>query len=389
MKNKIAIITSLLLVAVFSYTACDDDSELFVVSETAPVTLSELGITMIELDFDNTDNPAATFNWTVADFGQPAEERYALEVSMDEAFTNPVVASRINGNNTLTVSVGELNSAAGNAGLVPLQWQTLYARIVASIGTQNDLPVPSNVISFEVFPFFNYRFTDFYIVGNATMADWNNNNNNPPLFRDADNESLYTYTGFFTKGGGDIADGRFKVIETRGEWQPQWGTTFADVDGNDLVTPIPTSGGIGGNPPGVPNPNDPTDLRDPGRIGVQADGFYTFTFDFGSRSYSIVPFDSNGNVDYTSMTVQGSALATDASMTQSTFDNNIWFIPSVRLVPGELQITTNTGANWGSTNAFSGVATEDGGSIPIVVEDDYEIWFNDLTGDYIIIPLNF
>jgi hypothetical protein len=40
------------------------------------------------------------------------------------------------------------------------------------------------------------------------------------------------------------------------------------------------------------------------------------------------------------------------------------------------------------TNSFSGTATVNGGNIPVIVEDDYDVWYNDLTGHYIMIPLN-
>jgi hypothetical protein len=38
--------------------------------------------------------------------------------------------------------------------------------------------------------------------------------------------------------------------------------------------------------------------------------------------------------------------------------------------------------------SFSGLATLNGGNIPVVVEADYDVWFNDLSGHYILIPLN-
>ena len=34
------------------------------------------------------------------------------------------------------------------------------------------------------------------------------------------------------------------------------------------------------------------------------------------------------------------------------------------------------------------IATLNGANIPVVVQDFYDIWFNDLTGHYILIPLN-
>jgi hypothetical protein len=88
------------------------------------------------------------------------------------------------------------------------------------------------------------------------------------------------------------------------------------------------------------------------------------------------------------MTLQGDAINADVVMTQSSFDSHLWYINSVNLHPGDLQFTTNTGSSWAGSTSFSGVATEGGANIPVVVQDDYEVWFNDLTGDYIMIPLN-
>ena len=90
MKNKISILLSSLFI-LFLFTGCEDDTDIFTVAETSPVTLAELTITDIQLDAVNTTNPAVTFNWTVADYGQPAEERYALELSSDNAFRNDTV----------------------------------------------------------------------------------------------------------------------------------------------------------------------------------------------------------------------------------------------------------------------------------------------------------
>jgi hypothetical protein len=363
MTRKISILLSSFF-ALFLFMACEDDSDQFTVSEAQPVSLSELSISMIELDAVNTGNPAVTFNWTVADYGQPASERYALEISADEAFTDPVIPGTVSGNNTLTLSVGELNSAAGNAGLPPFEWNTLYARIVSSLGTQNSVEVASNVITFQVYPYFNYPFKDYYLVGNATAADWNNNNNNPALFRSADNPNLYTYTGFFNSG-------QFKVLEVKGLWQPQWGT-------NDGTT-IDVNPGDTADPGTFPNNNSD--------IGVS--GFYTFTINFGSNDFDFVPFDASGATDYTSIEVQGSAVSAPVALTRlSTNDSHIWYANGVTLGTGDLAFSTNLGSTWGGDTSFSGTATDGGANIPVIVGDEYDIWFNDLTGDYIMIPLN-
>ncbi|WP_460217743.1 SusE domain-containing protein [Psychroserpens sp. MEBiC05023] len=373
LKFKVVLIAVLSL-GIFT-TSCEDDTSEFTATETQPITLSELPITMIELDASNPGNPAITFNWNEADYGQQASENYAVLVSSDEAFTNPILATSVVGTTSATLSVSELNGAAGAAGLPPFAFNTLYAKVESSIGTQNGLPVSSNTINFMVQPYFNYVFEDFYLVGNGTLADWNNNNNNPPLFRGAENGNLYTYTGFFTKGGGGEGDGRFKLLETRGQWQPQWGTDYPD--GSD---PIESSGNIAGNPG--------TQDSDPGRFGVTADGYYTFSIDFSSNTYMVSPFNDAGASTFTGMTLQGSGVGSDTAFTQSSFDTHLWYITSVNLQPGDLQIMTNTGSTWAGSTSFSGVATEGGGNIPVVVQDDYEVWFNDLTGDYIMIPLN-
>nr|WP_321227054.1 SusE domain-containing protein [uncultured Psychroserpens sp.] len=376
MKNiqKIHILIAVITFSLFAIS-CENDETIFVASETDPITLSELPITSIELDPANPGNAAVTFNWNEADYNQQASENYAVQVSSDVEFTNPVVATSVVGTTSATLSVNELNSASGSAGLAPFEFSTLYARVVSSIGTQNGLPVASNVISFEVQPFFNYVFRDFYLVGNGTSADWNNNNNNSPLFRDSENNNLYTYTGYFTKGGGTFDDGRFKVLEMRGQWQPQWGTLTPE--GSDLIV---EAGEIAGNPT--------TQDGDPGRFGVASDGYYTFTINFSSNTYTMNSYDDAGSTTFSSMTLQGDATNANVVMTQSSFDTHLWYINSVNLHPGDLQFTTNTGSSWAGSTSFSGVATEGGANIPVVVQDDYEVWFNDLTGDYIMIPLN-
>ncbi|TBN00901.1 SusF/SusE family outer membrane protein [Hyunsoonleella flava] len=355
-------------------SSCDDDSELFTVSAPNAPVLADLQITQIELDAANTGNPAIALNWSESDYGQPAAVNYSVQFSMDEAFTSPVTATSVTGRNDITLSVGEINSAAGNAGLNPFEWATLYTRVVASLGTQQSKAINSNTLQFEVYPYFNYVFNDYYLVGNGTAPGWNNNDNNPPLFRDADNPNLYYYTGFFTKGGGDFNDGRFKVLETRGLWQPQWGVT--DNEGEDEIK---TGGEIAGNPG--------TQSNDPGRFGVPSEGYYEFTINFSTKTYTMTPFNASGATMFSGMSIQGSSVSTTA-MTPLSFDGHIWYAAGIRLTPGEVSFLTDTGATWGAAISFSGVATAGGSAIPVIVEDDYDVWFNTLTGRYILIPLN-
>ncbi|WP_179004605.1 SusE domain-containing protein [Winogradskyella forsetii] len=365
----------LLALGALTFTmSCEDDPE-FYATESTPILLEELPISQIVVDGGNLSNPAITFNWNNANYNQAVVENYTVQFSSNQEFTESSDVASAVGVSSISMSMAALNTATSAIGLPPLQENTVYARVIASLGVQDELAVTSNIINFLVTPSFSYDFKDYYLVGNGTSADWNNNNDNPPLFRDVGNENLYTYTGYFTKGGGGNEDGRFKVLEERGQWQPQWGTA-ADEGSDDIVE----SGEIAGNPG--------TQDSDPGRFGVPDNGYYTFTINFSSNTYTTVPYDASGATDYTSITLQGSAAGTDTDFTQSTFDSHLWYINSINLGSGDVQFTTNTGATWGGSTSFSGVATEGGGPIPVIVQDDYEVWFNDLTGDYIMIPLN-
>jgi len=362
--KKILYTLSSITLLLFLVVGCDDTSEVFNVTDnpTAP-SLADVSITKVELDPVNTSNPAITFNWASAEYGQQASIVYDVEFSKDQAFTEPIIAASISGQNTITLSMGELNTAAGNAGLNPFEWADVYVRVVSSLGSQKDSKANSNSITLNLFPFFNYVFSDFYLVGNATAADWNNNNNNPALFRDPSDENLFTYTGEF--GGG-----QFKVLETKGLWQPQWGTNGGDK--------------IEVNPGGGDDPN-----TFPAAGSDLTAGKYTFTINFATNKFSFEPFDASGISAPSDLTLTGSSLDTDVTMTALAFDGNIWYANGVRLKPGDLQFTANGGSTtFGGDTSFSGTATDGGSGIPVIVEDDYDVWYNGLTNQYILIPLN-
>lgn len=345
------------------FNACDDNSELFTISApTAPV-LSSVGFTDLELDAVNTNNPAITLDWQDADYGQQASINYAIQFASDNAFTAPVTAATTTGQTSITLSMSEVNASAGTAGLNPFEWKALYMRVVSTIGTKAGIPAASNAIQVNVYPYFNYVFNDYFLVGDATAPGWNNNSNNPPLYRDAADSNLFYYTGRFAEGG------HFKVLDTRGLWQPQYGT-------NDGSTVGVNSG----------NGSDPERFPTAGASGV-TEGFYTFRINFATNTFTFMPFNATGITSPASLTIQGTS-TTNVTMTQLGFDGHQWYANNVRLTPGSVEFVTGANARWGSSTSFSGVATSGGGAIPVIVEDDYDVWFNDLTGRYILIPRN-
>ena len=203
------------------------------------------------------------------------------------------------------------------------------------------------------------RFRNLFLVGEATAPGWDNDNNNPALFRDPENTDLYVYTGFFNSGG-------FKVLETVGEWQPRYGT-------NDGSTVAVNEGGG----------------SDPDVFTVPSAGFYTVTMDLEANTFSIEPYTGTPGTDYATVGIIGDSTPGgwdgSTAMTKSTFDGNIWSITAT-LTDGELKFRANDAwaVNWGANTAISGLGTQDGPNIPVEA-GTYKIWFNSLDGRYILI----
>ena len=191
---------------------------------------------------------------------------------------------------------------------------------------------------------------------------------------------MFHFTGYFANGSeGDLNEGRFKLIEILGMWQPQWGD--ARPEGEDSFA---ESGDVAGNPG--------TQGTDPGRFGVPAAGYYTFAVNFETLTYTITPFDASEAATYPTVGLIGDATTTgwDSDidmMVNSEFDPHNWYMYNVELSNGQIKFRANDAwdVSWGSTTPYSGTATLGGENIPVTA-GVYNIWFNDLTGDYQLIP---
>ena len=207
MKNKLKLIYFLAVVfslGVFT-TSCENDEDIFTATATDPITLFELPITTINLDPNNPGNPAVTFNWEEADYGQPASENYRVEVSTDEAFTAPISATAVVGTSAATLTVSELNRAVSDAGLSPFEEGTIFARVVTTIGTQSGLPVSSNAISFTVFPYTTER-PRLYLVGSfQPNSGYGTENAEGPTLASSEFGTETDYDGFVYFGGSDLS----------------------------------------------------------------------------------------------------------------------------------------------------------------------------------------
>ncbi|UJH66244.1 SusE domain-containing protein [Allomuricauda sp. SCSIO 65647] len=362
---KIAILT---LLALTGLGSCEEDGELVTVTPQGGSTLLEVDITTIELDRVNVTNPALTLVWEDASYSVQTPVSYQLEFGSDDTFTDSARSAVIT-SNSITLSVDEVNSFASSAGLPPFEWNDLYIRVASFLGSvPGAAETLSNSVSINILTYYNYPFVDHYLVGPASASGWDNNNNNAVLFRDASKPGEFKYTGRFNSGP-------LKFLEIRGAWAPQYGEGENDGQLSYRATE---------------NDEDPPAINN---LESMDAGYYTFSVDVDRLTFTILAYEETLPTPLSSLTVNGSALAAEATLTQygvggEIFDEYIWYIPSVRLVPGEFTFTANGSDVWGGTTLFSGVATPNGGSIPVDIEDDYEIWFNSITGDYHLIPIN-
>lgn len=319
-------------------------------------------------------NVAERFVWNQVDVDVPTNIQYEVQGSPSADFEEITVMGSTSDNN-LAVTVKQMLDLAGEAGIdsdpeteAP-NTGTLYFRVVASVGTGGDLahtsePQALTVTLPEGGDDGGITYRNFYLVGDVTAAGWSENNNNTPLFRDAENSDLYHFTGRFA--GGDDLEG-FKLLEILGKWQPQWGT-----DGSGNLT------------------NNELYGEDPIAFAVEEDGYFTLTVDADEMTYSFEKYDASEAETYASIGIVGDATPggwdDDTMLTQTEFDPHLWYAADVALAEGELKFRVDGewAMNWGGTTFPSGEGVFDGGNIP-AEEGVYTIWFNDITKRYILI----
>jgi hypothetical protein len=336
--------------------SCSDLASPPVIPQTKSSILSTSPIVLLEEDAEES----IVFEVSAADFGIATEVSYVIQ--MDRPGNNFASPFELGSNTTTTVlvKVGEINRRAISKGIVPGETGNMEFRVKA-VTTRNlsDLFGAPSTIAVTTFADAEV-LRNLFLVGNATASGWNNNSNNHPLFRDPANTDLYVYTGRFEQG-------EFKVLETLGAWQPQYGT-------NDGSTVAVNEGGG----------------SDPAAFVVATAGIYTFTMNLETNTFSFVPYTGGAGTNFATVGIIGAATAngwdSSTAMTKSGFDSNIWRV-SAPLTAGEMKFRADNdwAVNWGANTPISGKGTQDGPNIPVPEAGTYTIWFNSLDGKYIFI----
>ncbi|AYO57274.1 hypothetical protein CO230_03515 [Chryseobacterium sp. 6424] len=362
MKNIIFKRLFFALVMILGLASCEDRELITLENGAAPI-LMDLSKDNLILDENFPGNPALTVTWQAAEFNVPVEAKYSVEISSDQAFTNPYqIAQTSKSETTVSFTQLQMNEAAKRVGLVPYASQKLYFRVSSFVGT-DDLQQYSNITSINITPYLaspTYDYVDLYLVGNATAGGWDNlatNGNLLPLLKTKD-ANVYTFTGLFKEGG-------FKVIKEKGSWAAQYGLGAAE----GLLS---TDGGSGD-------------------IKVLTEGYYKLTIDIAALTYTMEPVTAP-TTTYNNVSIIGSVKGnwdTDVQLTKSTFDPHLWTIKNVVLGAGEFKFRANNAwdVSWGTNAEFFGVAVQGGANIPLSAEWTYDVYFNDATGAYTVIPV--
>lgn len=320
-----------------------------------PVITAPTTTTALTLDKATPDDNAAIVRWNdYSTYG--VSVTYLVEVARTGT-TDYIALGSVNNLRLLEVTHKTLNDAVLKVGLTPLVEGSVNIRVTATTRSQGGtINQVSNVVTFRVTPYVAY--VNLFLVGDATAAGWNPDNNNQALFRDPSVTSKFYFTGKF-------GTSMFKLLEVLGQWQPQWGVKGGTVANSD-----------GGDP-------DP--------FTVSTAGYYTFTVDINAKTYSLVPFTGSTSTTYNTLGLIGSATSNgwggDTFMTKSTFDPHLWVRKGVALTAGEVKFRANSdwGINWGANTEVSGQGTSGGPNIPVSEAGNYDVYFNDLDGRYLFI----
>lgn len=325
------------------------------------------------LTFANADNVAMNVTWDDLGLTSGGSTQYTVEADLVGAdFANAVLVGTATDTNSLEVLTGDLNAAVLGLGVMPDTATDIEVRIVSETTNANGnvLTRISDAVTVNVTPY-NVVFPYLYFVGDATTPGWNNNNNNTVVFRSQDTPNSYYFTGYFNGGA-------FKLLETKGQWQPQWGNN---------------SGSLGVNPGGG---------SDPGVFSVPAAGYYTLTINSLAEgaSFTFESYDASGATTYDRIGLIGQAIGgwgdgDEIDLIQDANNPHLWYGLGINFDNGqEFLIRPNDDWNNGvwrytGSNELFGQANLAGGGDNFphnAATGSYDFWFNDLDGSYVIIP---
>ncbi|WP_292008212.1 SusE domain-containing protein [Chryseobacterium sp.] len=359
MKHLLKIFTIALIG--FLVTSCEKDEDQAIVNELTRGTLTSDNTDLV-LDKDGANSTVINFSWVKPTFNISLVPTYQLEFGIKgNNFQNSVSTDISSDATTMSFTNASLNAVMYNLKATAYVTNQIEVRLKTILGSTYFY---SDVVDLIVTPYKDgpdYPYTDLYLIGDATAGGWDNLATNTkiyPLLKTTDTNA-YTYTGYFAAGG-------FKIIKTPGSWDVQYGQASS-------AGSLSTDGGSG-------------------NISVASAGYYKLSIDIATLKYTFTAV-ADPAVNYTSISMIGTASGdwnTDVDMEQSTFDPHVWVKKNVVLNAGEFKFRANHDwtDSWGVAEEFFGTAALGGANIPVTTAYSYNVYFNDMTGNFSVIPAN-
>lgn len=369
MKNSYIYKLCFALLMLIGITSCADREELLVEPNGSAIVM-DLSKENLVLDQNFPLNPALNITWQPSTYSVPVEVKYSVEISSTQSFSKPyVLTTTVESQTYAAFSNKEMNEAAKKIGLMPYETQKMYFRVTSYIGTNTSLSQVSQITSLNITPYAaspTYEYADLFLIGDATAGGWDNaatNSNLLPLLKTSD-PTKYTFTGFFKAAVAPAVAG-FKIVKVKGSWDAQFGL-------GSSAGQLSTDGGSG-------------------NIPVLVDGYYKLTINTATLTYTFEPVNAPATT-YQNVSIIGTVngnFNNDTQLTKSTFDPHLWIKTGLSLSAGEFKFRANNSwdTNWGLNSEYFGTATQGGDNIPLASEWIYDVYFNDATGDYTVIPV--
>ncbi len=370
MKYNIYKVALLGALALGTLTACDKDEDRIVVAAQGEVTFAASPTEGVAITEETLTSEVLTLSWSQANFGY---ERMLIDYDLVLTTTATDGTTRsftytLGSNLTTKAFTGsELNELltdqlGATAGVATTYELTLYAY---PHSTGKDKPSGTSRV---VYPTKSLSITtatvvtkspDYFLVGNMFGANaWNIGYTGYPLFLDAPDGKVYTYSGLFASGS------EFKLVgeASLGDWGGAIGASAAGV--------LSSSGG---------------NITD-----ASAGGYFTLTVDIKAMTYTLTALDASTATTYNSIGLIGTAVggwdSDKVSLVKSAHDPHIWTASGVVLQEGELKFRSNADWNsksWGGT-LFPVAISDTGDNIKISAKQagTYDVVFSTLTGHY-------
>ena len=228
MKNSLKLLIAFISIGAISCT--DDVKDRSTVSaNTAPVLKSPTALNLV-LDHNFPNDLATTVVWDYAAYnGTQTVVNYSIEfAAAGTNFASPTVVATTT-NKYKAFSVGEINSAALDAGFAPFVSNAIDVRIKSTVGSLGSISQTSNFFTINLTPYPSWP--NWGIIGSATPTGWGSDTNM--------DYSLSTHLYSITIpliGGQEI---KFRLDDG---WAVNFGGGSGSLVSNGPNIPVPVSG---------------------------------------------------------------------------------------------------------------------------------------------------